>query len=71
MRKDRRYRFKININYEFPEETANWCKENFGRKHRKRWGHSQEHWNHNTKWHFIYFYINNKEDAVAFKLRWG
>lgn len=70
MRKDKRYRFKININYDFPKEVSIWCEENFGSKHRKRWGHSQQRWCHITKWHFTYFYINDKEDAVAFKLRW-
>ena len=37
-----------------------WCVENFGPKHRKRWGYSKSG----------SIYISDKELAMAFKLRW-
>ncbi len=37
-----------------------WCVENFGPKHRKRWGYSKSG----------SIYISDKESAMAFKLRW-
>ncbi len=71
MSKDKRYRFKVDVNHHDPNETLNWCDEAFGPKNRKRWGHSKGHWSHNGIHVYTYFYINNEEDAMAFKLRWA
>ena len=38
-----------------------WCIENFGARHRKRWGYSKSG----------SIYINNIEMAMAFKLKWS
>ena len=53
-------------------EMLDWCNEKFGPRHRKRWGHSSlnkfpKNWPAKPP---IDIYINNKEDAMAFKLRW-
>ncbi len=66
MRKDTRIVFTIPPGKVVP--VLEWCYENFGPKHRKRWGH-----NNRLKYGYdrpIDFYINKKEDAMAFKLRW-
>jgi len=47
-------------------QVLKWCHENFGPKHRKRWGHNHT-MNYRTP---MNLYINKKEDAMAFKLRW-
>ena len=66
MRRDTRIIFTIPHNQYY--QVVEWCVENFGRKHRNRWGH-------NFKLDAVHdtpttFYINKKEDAMAFKLRW-
>ncbi len=67
MRKDTRIVFTIPRSDK--TKVLEWCHENFGPKHRKCWGH-------NTLDHYITdipitIYINDKEDAMAFKLRWS
>lgn len=73
MRKDTRIIFTIP--YSGTVQILEWCNENFGPKHRKRWGHNHPpklpghlRWSSHP---YMNFYINNKEDAMAFKLRWS
>lgn len=42
------------------QPVIEWCLENFGARHRKRWGSSKSG----------SIYISDKELAMAFKLRW-
>jgi len=73
MRKDKRIIFVIPHNQYY--QVVEWCIENFGPKHRKRWKHNyKSDWKNNFKVAAdikpITFYINTREDAMAFKLRW-
>ena len=69
MNKDRRYRFETK--FENANEIIAWCKDTFGPKHRKRWGFSNGT-GLDASWlqYPPTIFINNDEDAMAFKLRW-
>lgn len=71
MRRDKRIIFIMS--WSNTAEVIDWCNENFGPRHRKRWGHTSLSNYTGSLWPAklpITFYINKKEDAMAFKLRW-
>lgn len=71
MRRDKRIIFIMS--WSNTAEVIDWCNENFGPRHRKRWGRSSLSNSPNLLWPAwppMKFYINKKEDAMAFKLRW-